>query len=442
MARATTRVSREDRLGFDEALVGGADEGIAIEIDPSEKANNPYLDAGDDDGDWDLPKDAPRGNGKAGDDDERARARIGEDREGDDRRGDRSDTRERDPARDRDGDGDGDGEDEDDARLAYDEDVERDRGGSRRSRRNRSRRQAIDTRDQTIEQLKEALAQQGAALQRLYGGQMQLTARDVQTRIEQHQAALDRADAEVAKAVTEADGATFAAIQKTRDTIAQDLWRLQNYQQGMAEQARRMAEGGEAGDDPRRQQQQQQPTREQVLAAQAQDREYQRLADVFADRYTWFDPENPRANRDSREVVRLAGEVAADGYQRHEKEYWHEMEKRMREAGFRPERGSGSRDERFRDDGDDDDRRPEPRRSNGNGNGDDRRRSGMPPTGRVSTGSRRGDQRSSFVLSDVQTDILQGEDLLRNNLTKEEQEKKDRIITKWREGARQLAGRR
>jgi hypothetical protein len=189
MARDTTRVARGQRgfdehgdpqLGHDEALVGGADDQAAtITIDPSELANNPFLGSEDDD-DWDKGGDGKQ-PGKTGD----APPRREEPR-----------TQRVEP------------EDEDeDIRLAYDEGEGEERGG-RRSRRNRSRRQAIDTRDQTIVSLTERIARQEQMLSGLVGGQLNLSARDIDQRIQYHQNAIDRADVEIAKAIKEADGDT------------------------------------------------------------------------------------------------------------------------------------------------------------------------------------------------------------------------------------------
>src|SRR5262252_852868 len=210
MARETTRVARGQRgvdangdpqLGYDEALVGTGDDGAhTIEIDPSERANNPFLGSTEEDENWDLPEDKrgkqTGGQGQTGGTTRQAREHEQRNEEGDG---------------------------EEDLRLAYDEPEEEQRSG-RRSRRNRSRRHAIDSRDQHIAFLTDRIQKQDEILANLYGGQFDLSARDIESRIANHEAAIQRADAEIARAIKDSDGDTAVAIQRERDRINYQLW--------------------------------------------------------------------------------------------------------------------------------------------------------------------------------------------------------------------------
>jgi hypothetical protein len=416
MARDTVRVRRgeggvdpqgDPRLGYDEALVGGADEQAAqIVIDPSERDNNPYLGSEHDDESWDLPEDQ-RKKPETPDKQPGTERRAREEQEG--------------------------GDEEEDVRLAYDEPDEEQRS-SRRRRRNQSRRVAIDRRDQTIDELAKANEQLKAMVTNLYGGQFQLSARDIDQRITYHRNAIDRADMEIARAIKEADGDTAVALQRERDKINYDLWQLEGAKRNIEEQAQQLARGGMVD------RQQPQFTPEQQQAIQAQEDEYERMRDVFLDRYTWFDPQEGD-DPDHDYVKKIDRTLVTEGYQRHTKAFWHEMERRMQRGGFHPE---GGRDDRLNGDDDDDRgfetrRNFQSRRNGGNGVGNGQRRPNLPPTGAVRSISRPGRADSGFQLSDIQIDMLRDEDLLRSGLTEAEEAKKTRIIDKWRRGAQQLS---
>lgn len=402
MAAPMTRVRRGDpTLNADIAMVGGAnDQSASITIDPSERENNPLLE--EEDENWDLPEDQ---RNKGGQPQQREQRETTQQHEGDP-------------------------EPEEDVRLAYDEDEEEEniRGG-RRARRNRSRRGAIDQRDQIIQQLAGELQQQRQLLQGLYGGQVTLSTRDVDQRIQFHQAALERADIELARAVKEADGDAFAIITKERDKVYRDLFGLQQMRTQLDERAREMEQ---QAPPPGQRQQGQQPPPEVQQAMAEQNSEFERMRDIFLDRYTWFDPDKGD-DADHRMVKRIDAEVTNDGYQRHTKAFWHEMERRMQQEGFRPE-GRRGRDEQ------DDDPLPAPRRVNGHTNGGGTRRS-MPPTGSGRSLRRPGNGAGGYPLSDIQQDMLRDEGLLESNLSEADIAKRDRIIDKWKRGAAALRGR-
>jgi len=413
MARSTTRVARGERgmdehgdpqLGFDEALVGGADDQAAnVTIDPSELAQNPFLGGEDEDDDWDGGKDKkPAGETPP----PRERRETRHERE--------------EPA-----------DDDEDIRLAYDEGEGEERGSGRRSRRNRSQRRAIDSRDETIAELQARLAKQEEVLSGLMGGQLNLSARDVDQRIQYHQNAIDRADVEIAKAIKEADGDTAVALQRERDKIVGGLFQLRQARQGMEERARQMSEGGQVDG----QRQMPPEVRQQMVQ---QDAQYERMKDVFLERYTWFDPENGD-DPDHDFVKRIDRKLVDEGYNRHQQAFWHEMERRMNKAGFRPDSG------RPVDDDEEDDRPSRRnfqsrRESNGHAGGNGfARRPNLPPTGRVHSQTAPGRGERAFQMSDEQIDLLRQEGLLENNLDEKEQAKKDRIMGKWRRGAEALS---
>src|SRR5215468_7024858 len=406
MARDTIRVRRGERgvdengdpkLGFDEALVGSGSDGSEIEIDPSERDNNPFLGSEQDDENWELPEDKRGKKPEVRHEEQRTRGGAGYAEEGDD---------------------------EEDLRLVYDEPDEEQRGG-RRSRRNAARRRAIDQRDQHIAYLTDRLQKVEEAQAGLQGGQFDLSARDVEQRITYHQNAIDRADQEIARAIKDSDGDTVVAIQRERDRISQQLWQLQGYRQNMEDHARRMAQGGSV---------EQQLTPQQVAALQAQDADFGRMKDVFMDRYPWYDESGNDPDHDF--VRNLGARLHRDGLQRHMKVFWHEMERGMKQAGFRPERGDDWDDEQ-------DNRGFQSRRefqsrrvSNGNGysGGGETRRANIPPTGIVRSTLRSGRGNGSFALSEDQVDLLRQEGLMEKNLTEAEQAKKTRIMDAWRAG--------
>lgn len=392
MATPMTRVRRGGQGDADVAMVGDPNEnGAAITIDPSERETPPIP---PEDENWDLPKDqrpTPRNDVNIEPEDEPV--------------------------------------DEDDVRLAYDEsEEEQNIRSGRRSRRNRSRRGAIDQRDQTIQMLSQELQRQGNLLQNLYGGQFNLSARDIDQRIQFNSSALERADIELARAVKDSDGEAFAAINKERDKIYRELFQLQGMRENLESRARetftpQQPQGQAQGGQP-------QLTPEQQQYLQDQESEFERMRDIFLDRYQWFDPDQGN-DADHRLVKRIDAEVTQDGYQRHTKAFWHEMERRMRDEGFAPESRESEMEQ------------PTRRQVNGNGHarggGFESRRS-TPPTGAV-RGTRRPGTNGGYALSEVEQDILEGEGLLESNLSKEDAAKRDRIIGKWQRGKQALRGR-
>jgi hypothetical protein len=401
-----TRVRRGDpTANADIAMVGNAgDQAATITIDPSERENNPLLQ--EEDENWDLPEDQ--------------RAKGGQQAQRETQREPVEHQHEEEP------------DGEEDVRLAYDEEAEEEsiRSG-RRARRNRSRRGAIDQRDQIIEQMAGELQHQRQLLQGLYGGQFNLSARDIDQRISFHTAALERADIELARAVKESDGDAFALINKERDKVYRELFSLQNLRQGLEDRAREMQQGGGA-EQPR--QPQVDPRVQQAI--REQESEFERMRDVFLDRYSWFDPERGN-DADHRLVKRIDAEVTEDGYQRHTKAFWHEMERRMQREGFRPEpQARGSRREE-----EEDDVQPT-RRTNGHANGGsfESRRS-TPPTS-AARSSRRPGNGGGYALSELEQDMLRDEGLLEPNLSEQDVAKRDRIIDKWRRGKASLRGGR
>jgi len=411
MARAARNVSRETftpapgaadvDIGGDQAIVGGVDgedSGLNVDGDGDELSQQI---AREDKNDWDLP---PEDRGK--DAPEPRRERRARDRE-------ETPTEEL-------------SEDEEEVRLAYDESergYEERRG--RRSRRNRSRREALTGRDQEIEQLKHALTQQSQYLQRLTGGQMGLAARDLEARITYARNAIDMADAELGRAIKESDGDAYTKISRARDEAQKELWQLETQQRNLEETARRtFAEGGrtDQNNGADREQPQLSPDQQRELARREADAA--RFAEVFQDRYSWFDPQQRGGDNDV--VHEIDQELIAEGYLPHTKAFWHQMEDRMREEGFRP------------NEDDDEDERPARRRPEGAARSRASANGGRPPTSGRGGTRRDGRGGGGFQLTEVETNMLRDEGLLESNLAESDLARRDRIIGKWRVGRERL----
>ena len=161
------------------------------------------------------------------------------------------------------------------------------------------------------------------------------------------------------------------------------------------------------------------------------------MKDVFLDRYSWFD--EGKDDPDHQFVKSLDQTLYREGFQRHQKAFWHEMERRMKRAGFRPDNGAEFDDDE-QDEGFQSRREFQSRRVNGNGhyNGGAPRRANLPPTGVVRSSQRPGRGDGGFDLSNEQVDLLRQEGLLEAKLSEADQQKKDRILSKWRRGAEAL----
>lgn len=390
--------------GGDYVMVGdssGEDGGITIDT----RTEADIKDAGDDDN-WDNPE-----GGKKSTERERPSGSILGGRDADDTH---EESRE------------GGGEDgEEDARLAYedpDDDVPRERRG-RRSRRNRSKRMAIDSRDAVIETLTERLARAEQITSGIAGGQFMSAAREIDQRIHGAQSALSMANEEMARAIKDGDGDAWAKIDKARMEAQQELWALQQHKQQIEARARStFDEQGNlratqpqpgAGTDPK-------------LKRQADH-----LSAIFQDRFPWFDPEG--RTRHDRLVKEIDREIFLEGeFKPHDRDYWQEFEARMREAGYRPwqERPDSRRRE------DDDETYYEEERPARRGAAD-RREPNRPPTAAVRP-SRPGNERGVVTRLDAtQNDALRQLGLLEEpgeapiKLSEDDAARRDRIVGKW-----------
>lgn len=366
----------EKDLGADVALVGGSDDGIVVTDE--DDANPKNLETEDED--WD-----DQGKAKDPDKDKAIAAREGGAEE----------------------------DEEDDLRTAYDEEEDgsgTDRRPSRRSRRNRAKRDAISARDAEIQQLRGAVSTLMERFQQLQGGHLSMAASTIETQLASASQALSLADDALADAVKEGDGAKFREVQALRDEAAQRVMALRGAQariRAMPPPNERLNGQGNGQD-----RQQQQPTPQQQEAAQNAER----MANIFLDRNPWFDPEGK--DRESRLARQIDEELAAEGYQTHTKAFWQEFERRCKEA----ELGADYEDE--------EDERPIRRAPAQRRNG-----GGLPPTGAVRSSSRPG--RGGFTLSTTQVDLLREEGLDGDKLSDADRAKKDRIIARWKQGAAQ-----
>jgi uncharacterized protein YukE len=409
MAKATTKARRgdadqgeefdipdealkdEDDLPSDTVLVGdNADRGVALKISPNGM---------DDDDDFDLPPEQRN---------RRQPARREDRREAEsERRDEQRETRqEADPYED--------GDRGDRREAEYDEEDHR---LSRRQRRNRNNRDRSRQSETMIAELRKTVGGLQETINRLSGGQYQLTAANVDTQMRSTQQALELCDSGLAKAIADQDGEEFARIQKLRDKAVTKMTQLQGAKQRLEEFAARRVEEEKKGGgrvDPDREQETPQ------LSPVAQ-----RKIGMFMQRHPWFNP----AGNDwlSSTVRRLDAELLEEGEDPEDSDYWNELETRMREEGIdrngimreedRENERSRSRDRRE----DEDDAPPQRRR---------------PPTRGGRGGG--GGGRPGFQLDDNMIDLLRQEGLLGNNLSDEDQKRRGRLIDKWRTGMDKL----
>jgi len=320
--------------------------------------------------------------------------------------------------------------DEEDSRLAYSDtdelpnaETENQRRG-RRAQRNARRREQRTAAEAQIGALQATLEEQGKIIRSLVTGQSSLAVNTVAGQISQLEGAIRIADEEMATAIKNADGDTFAKAQGIRDGIVGRLAGLR------AQKERMDALAADQGDAGNQQQQQRQPARPQVDPRVVQVVES--YFDRFCDRFPWFDPES--SDPDSNIVRAVDAHLVAQGHQRHTPVFWQEMERTLANRyNLKPSRENEQVQEQ-------DDLLP-PRRQEQRGPA--MNRGGQrPPT----TGGRGGTNgRSGFHLNETQTSMLRDEGLIGDNLSKEDIAKRDRIINKWRAGTdslrRQGAGR-
>lgn len=435
----TTRVARGERpnlimprsaeLGPDEALVGGSDDASTMLVDD----DNPLSKLVDED--WDGLSEDQRGKPGAGDRVPRTEPKI------------KVQDGESEPPRDREEEGEGEEDEEEDVRLAYD-DEEGPRGPrGRRARRQSNIRRRNAERDGELEELRAEVQSLRQGQHQMVGSQITRTAAQLEATVGRCDNALQVAQTQLAAAVSAADGDAVARILAERDRISAERWQAVNDYKRLEAQAERFAAGGGAAGGQRQDQQPLTPEQRQQL--NEREERFERLRDIFLDRYSWFDPEVDfdEADRDHKIVLRIDRRLAAEGFQRHTKAYWHEMESEMKAAGFRP-------DQQDRRDEDEDDRRvsrrrwaedeedERPMRRRNGGRAMDRRRYNGPPTGGVGS-SRRGEGRdrrrgngggSDYQLSEIELQMLTDEGLMEDNLSEADEAKKTRLITKWKNG--------
>lgn len=291
---------------------------------------------------------------------------------------------------------------EEDARLAYDDS---DRGTeerqSRRTRRNRARRDAIAGRDAEIAGLYQRIDHLTGIIQGVTKGQVNLTMNTLDSQLSAAQQALQMADEEISKAVENSDGTRFRELQRLRDEASARVFQLSNAKQRMVYEAQT---GGQV--PPQQQRQQGQPSAQTTLNSKATD-----YTETFLSRFPYFDPNGN--DEDTLLIKAIDDSVAAEGYRPDTPLYWRTLEERLAKRGFLPEKPGAD---------DDDGGAPEPQRK--------ARTAGVPPTS-----SGRNTRRTSgttFVLDPMMREYLQGEGLLEQNLAPEQKQRRDRLIQQWR----------
>jgi len=297
---------------------------------------------------------------------------------------------------------------QEDARLAYD-----DTGSgseerlSRRSRRNKARREAIAGRDAEIAALYQKVEHLTGVIQGVTKGQANMTMSTIDSQLGAAHQALQMADDELARAVAASDGDKFREIQRLRDEASARVFQLSTAKRRMAYE---LQQGGPVPQAQSRGQQQ---------AGQSVSPKATEFTEKFLSRFSYFDPNG--TDEESNIIRSIDDAVAAEGYRPDTPLYWRTLEERLAKRGFFPEKG--------RDDSDDDDEddvpRPVAQRQ--------ATRAGMPPT---STGrSTRRTGGTTFQLDPMMRDYLSSEGLLEQNLDTESKARRDRLIQQWRTGA-------
>jgi hypothetical protein len=397
MARAATKVSRDGGGGD---LAEGTDMpsgDFTLVGDPGDNVTE----FNDDDTSWDQP------NGGTG--------------------GTRQQTGRQPAARERTADEPGDEPDEEDLRLAYTEEEIADPQGQgtpgKRARRNAHRRQYRDYMVAENAELRGKVDQLAGIVQRLAQGQSAMSVTTLDGQISSLESSLRIADDEMAAAVKNSDGDTYAKALRIRDQIVGRLWGLKQDREKLSpgDEATQHQNGGTVEQPQQRQQQRQDPRITNAVANHFE---------AFSERFPWFDANSNDA--DCNIVRALDAELVGQGYLRHTPVFWQELERSMsRRYGLRAEAGGGE---------DESDERPQRRARVRDEDEDEQPVRRRPPTnnGRSNGG---GGNRGGFTLSEAQTNILREEGLLPQQgqkLSDEDTAKRDRIINRWRQGAQQL----
>lgn len=306
---------------------------------------------------------------------------------------------------------------EEEARLAYEETEEglqERRGTSRRARRNRSRREFSQQRDQELQQLRQALDHQGRYLQSLTQGHIGITINNIDQQLTTARANMERISVEMARAVKEGDGEAFERVQRLRDETNSRIFQMESAK------ARIIADvQGQGGRTPAPQQHQQQ----QGQARQTMSPRALQLSEIFMERHPWFDPDG--GDEDSRLASAIDDAIAAEGYNPATPMYWREFEKRLRARGI----GYDRTDDEGGEDGFDEER--DTRRSTQDRQ-DRQRRSALPP--RNGARGHRTNGAPRVRLQPMMVEYLDSEGLLGANLSKEQVERKNRLIRAWKAG--------
>lgn len=201
-------------------------------------------------------------------------------------------------------------EDEEDRPGLSEEDQEKKREERRKERHLRKQRQneARRQKDEELESLRQALAEANTRIQRLEGN----TETDLAAKTER---ALRNVDRQIENALAEIEAATEAGdgkrVRAATDLLTEakiDKRKIEDYQEQLKSQRERKPA---------------QPAAPQVPEGVV------RNTQTFIGRNKWFDPGG--GDEDSRIVKALDAGVAADGYDPRTKEYWEELEDRMRE---------------------------------------------------------------------------------------------------------------
>jgi DNA-binding transcriptional regulator YhcF (GntR family) len=303
---------------------------------------------------------------------------------------------------------------EEDARLAYDvgegDEIEERGGRSRRQRRNRGHKQAVQGRDLVIDQLNAKVDHLTGMINQMGQSQVGITVNTLDTQLGAATQALTLADVEIKKAIAAGDLARYDELKSLRDEAQLRVHQLNGAKQRIYNDLQRGGRpqpvppnGGGAG-----------PTPQNVnLNQRAQD-----YTETFMSRFPDFDP----SGTDEHTLVMKAVDdsVAAEGYRPDTPMYWRTLEQRLAARGIYPDDSDG---------GDDDETPSRPvRRANG----------GRPPVS--GGGNNRRGTGTSFRLEPMMRDYLDSEGILHpEGLDDKQKARRSRLITNWREGQRKLA---
>ena len=211
-------------------------------------------------------------------------------------------------------------EDSDEEREA----LRRQRREERRQRKE-ARRIAQENTRLYIKSLKDTNRELTKRIERLEGGRVSDHSSQVDNAINNAQRAVNGAKVAINAAIAAGDGDALSAAQEALTEAKIDLMKLQDYK-GKLEEAAKTAH-----QKPQREAEEQEEAAEiDPEQAKAHSQAVQRNFQVFTQRNPWFKV-GPNPDEVTRKAIEIDAQVAREGYDPANRDYWEEVEDRLRE---------------------------------------------------------------------------------------------------------------